>query len=364
MVNGKKSGSKGKVINQPKAKPKGSPSVKAEAAPIARSAKSRSSEPVVKGGYRSTRIKHRELLGSVAGATSFTVQSSYVLNPGMAATFPWLSTQATGWEQYRFHSLCFCYIPRCATTKVGSVILAPDYDSLDAAPSSELIATSYRDASEGASWQDLKCQLAPAALHPIGPRKYIREGSIAFGDYKTYDGGRLHVCSTEQDDTANVGKLWVDYDVEFFVPQAEDASAPSSRYVGLLTTGSNQGFTTGAGAILQFSTEVANPLGLSNSSGTITLPKGCYLVRYHFNAGDSSAEAFTVTAILRKNAVSAGGQCIVGPASVAAGGDWHAAGEYIIASDGDDTVDLFVTLTGAAGTLTVTSGAQVCFMLI
>jgi len=50
-------------------------------------------------------------------------------------------------------------------------------------------------------------------------RHFTRSGALEANlDIKTYDVGNLHLCTV--DGTAvNWGKLWVEYDVDFFVPQ-------------------------------------------------------------------------------------------------------------------------------------------------
>jgi hypothetical protein len=187
----------------------------------------RSGEPTISGSFRSTRIRHRELVASVSGSSTFTVSSTLALNPGLAATFPWLSTQALGWEQYRFHALKFCEYTRCATSTAGSLMLVPDYDAADAAPSTETIASAYRDVVEDVPWVPLiSCPLDPRAMCGPGQRKFIRTGALAANlDVKTYDSGTMFVCTTDGSAT-NWGKLWVEYDVEFFVPQLSAAGSP------------------------------------------------------------------------------------------------------------------------------------------
>jgi hypothetical protein len=99
------------------------------------------------------------------------------------------------------------------------VQLIPDYDAADAAPISEQIASAYEDVREDVPWKDIECVLDPRAMHPDGPRKFIRTSPLAANlDIKTYDVGQLFIGTT--DGTAvNWGKLWVDYDVTLSTPQ-------------------------------------------------------------------------------------------------------------------------------------------------
>jgi len=197
-------------------------------APAAFATGTRSMQPQIAGGRNSCRIVHRELVASISGSPAFSVQQTLKLNPGLAETFPWLATQAQSWEEYKFHRLKFCYYTRTGSTTVGSIQLAPDYDAADDPPASEQIASSFEDVVEDAPWKDLECRLSPQAMFPMGPKKFIRSGALSANqDIKTYDAGQLFICCT---DGAAVGwgKLWVEYDVELFVPaNAASGSAPA-----------------------------------------------------------------------------------------------------------------------------------------
>lgn len=59
-----------------------------------------------------------------------------------------------------------------------------------------------------------------------GNRKYVRTTALAANlDVKTYDAGNFFVCTT--DGTAvNWGKLWVEYDVDLYVPQLPPQGIP------------------------------------------------------------------------------------------------------------------------------------------
>ena len=55
-------------------------------------------------------VSHREYLGDINGTTAFT-NTTYPLNPGVSQTFPWLSTIAASYQQYKFHGLIFEFRP-------------------------------------------------------------------------------------------------------------------------------------------------------------------------------------------------------------------------------------------------------------
>jgi hypothetical protein len=208
------------------------------------------SPPMIQASRDQCRIIHRELVASVVGSTAFAVPIQLALQPGISASFPWLSTQAQGWEQYRFNRLNFCYYTRTGSNVPGSMMLIPDYDALDAAPITEQIASSYEDVEEDAPWKDIHCVLRPSSLHSLGPRKYVRTAALpANADLKTYDCGNLFV-GTVDGTAVNWGKLWVEYDVTFYVPQlpptggsqlASQSAEGTAAMGGVPTTAANFG---------------------------------------------------------------------------------------------------------------------------
>jgi hypothetical protein len=209
------------------------------AAPSAYSVAQGTSEPRISAQTRDgVRIVHRELVASIVGTANFNVGTTLALNPGITASFPWLSSQAQGWEQYRFNKLRFCYYSRCATSTPGSIMMVPDYDAADAAPTTEQIASAYRDVEEEVPWTpEFSCSLNVAAMHPDGRRKFVRFGNLAANlDIKTYDVGNMFVCTTDGSAT-NWGKLWVEYDVSLFVPQLQPAGVPSNPLGGSFSQG-------------------------------------------------------------------------------------------------------------------------------
>jgi hypothetical protein len=278
------------------------------AAPAAYSVAQGTSEPRMSAQTRDgVRIVHRELVASIVGSSTFNVGTSLALNPGLAASFPWLSTQATGWEQFRFNKLKFCYYSRCATSTPGSIMMVPDYDAADGQPISEQIASAYRDVEEEVPWTPtFSCALNVNAMHPDGRRKFIRQGALASNlDIKTYDVGNMFVCST--DGTAiNWGKLWVEYDVSLFVPQLQPGGPTTAVYGGSFVGG---GTTTGANPLGTTPTSSPANNGISvNNSSVITLANpGNYLVNAYVTGTSINALTFTgsslatVTEILQLN---------------------------------------------------------------
>jgi hypothetical protein len=229
----------------------------AQAAAAYASAQKSGQAQVHRTGPDSCRIVHRELIASVTGTVAFTVGSSIALNPGLVTSFPWLSTQAAGWERYKFNALRFCYYTRTGSNIPGSVMMAPDFDASDAAPQTEVAASSYQHCEEDAPWKDIKCILPARELMGDMKEKYIRTTAIAANqDIKTYDAGNFFLCTV--DGTAVPwGKLWVEYDVTLITPQSPPGGFQAS------------GLLVGVGAKDQ--NQIFGPIATQLNTGPITL---------------------------------------------------------------------------------------------
>jgi len=77
-------------------------------------------------------VSHREYLGDITGTAGFN-NLVYPLNPGVSKTFPWLSTIAAGYQQYKFHGVVFEF--RSLVTDFvtggapGVIVMTTNYDA-------------------------------------------------------------------------------------------------------------------------------------------------------------------------------------------------------------------------------------------
>lgn len=235
--------------------------------------------PRIFNSNRGTRIAHTEEFSTVTTAnTSFAV-SSYPVNPGVASCFPWLSVIAARYEEYKFHSLHFRYVTTTATSTVGSITMAFDFDALDPAPTSMFVARSYHDRAGGAPWANWTFPL-DLRQGDRTPQKMIRVGTpVASSDLKTYDIGALHVC-TEGIAAGTYGYLEVSYDVEFFIPQIQDPIGGGVQYtsdnthlfltVALADTSALLPYTTSGGSTMTFNQTWEGVLSVDLVGTTIT----------------------------------------------------------------------------------------------
>jgi hypothetical protein len=308
-------------------------------------------------GKKSDRFPGCDFIGNVSDVNGAMAFVKYAINPGNPVTFPWLSIEAKQWNEYTFHALSFKFVSRTATSQVGNVVLAPNYDASDPVPTLENQATNFADATEDNEWKDITCVLDPASMHPIGPRKYVRIAAVA-GDIKTYDVGNMFV-GVEGATTNTIGKLYVEYDVEFFdrivVPSAAASAATSFFNI------TGQTLTSTVRANLAFSAG-ANPLGATVSStgagDAILLPAGSYLVTIILNVADSVGEVFT--SLLQTYSSPANLLAATSIISNSPNGtveNSQLVQQFNFIADGVVTLLPELTLTGATGTLTVSAGS-------
>jgi phage baseplate assembly protein gpV len=212
------------------------------------------------------RIIHREKIAKLVtpGTGAFTVLAAIALNPGIVASFPWLSNEAAGWESYRFNRVRTVWVPTSGTQVAGDIIMAPDYDAADPAPTGETAMSSYSDAEEANVWARFACDMETQFLNGESRRKYVRTGALAPNlDIKTYDSGNLFVASTD-DAAANTGKLWIEYDVTLFNPHVPPGGFQAAGQ--LIGAGGTFAAATpfGAAPVSNGPLPVTNPLGNAN----------------------------------------------------------------------------------------------------
>nr|QKV51206.1 putative capsid protein [Crucivirus sp.] len=190
-------------------------------------------------------VRYREYLGDITSTTAFTTDV-YYLNPGQRKGFPWLSTFAACWQQFRWRGLIFEFgstssdavLSSATSSALGTVSMATDYDVLDTTymTKREMLNTMFANSSKPS------CTF----IHPIEcarkqtpiPIQYVRTGAYpSNADPRLYDLGKM-VIATEgmQADGGAVGELWVTYEVEFFKQQLA-ATALSDNYA--LSNGSS-----------------------------------------------------------------------------------------------------------------------------
>jgi len=164
-------------------------------------------------------ISHCELFTPVAGGTAaitgynFPTGVNYTLNPGLSILFPYLSAQATRWEEYRFKRLRTIYEPICGTDTSGYLIQGFSHNVTDAVATTEPVVESLHNSTTTSLWRPCVTDWTP---HEDASQWYkVRTGALpALGNYNDYDQMQFMGISNTNLVTA-VGRLYFDYVIEF-----------------------------------------------------------------------------------------------------------------------------------------------------
>lgn len=237
-------------------------------------------------GEDSIRIKKREFIANIDSSILFS-NSSFNLNPGIAATFPWLAGIAQNYEQYHFNGLVFQLVSTCSdsislTTNLGlgSVAVATDYDASDSPFVNMVQALSTMYSNTAKPSEDVMHAVECAPDQQAQKLYYVRSGAIPDNtDIRLYDLGNFQVC-VERCPAVYTGmmQLWVSYDVTLCksIAGAQVGSSILTDQYSLVTPSSANPF--GSSRSLKFQ----STLGSTISGTTFSFPKyvgsGCYLV--------------------------------------------------------------------------------------
>jgi hypothetical protein len=239
-------------------------------------------------------VRHSELVRDINGSVAFGI-TAFSVNPGLASTFPWLSTIAYNYESYKFNSLSFRYETQKSTATSGTVLLAADYEASDADPANKQELMSFHGAVRTAPWAPVTMVCDKRDLLKFGVQRYIRTGALASNlDVKTYDVADFLIATQGMADSSAVGELYVDYDVELITPQINQTAVFQAMSARIQDSG------TGTSRAAPFGTVTVTPsaggLDLSAINATLTINRvGQYLLACNFAGTVTTNVAPTVT---------------------------------------------------------------------
>jgi len=261
-------------------------------------------------------VRHKEFIGELTGSTTFVNKFSLPINPGISTTFPWLSTVAAQYSEYRVRGMVYHYVPTSgmsvASTNpaLGSVMFQTSYRANEAVPVNKVEMMNEYWATEGRPCDEI--------CHPIecDPKEnpfnvqYVRTGPVAAGDnILMYDLGTTRVCTTgNTTSNAVLGDLWVTYEIELKKPRVTSLDTALAR--SLTTSGTSADTLNTFGSA---HTDQTTILGAVVQSNNITFPgtlAGDYLVVINYTG---------LTAASGPSFVASGGAVLVTPVAIAIG---------------------------------------------
>lgn len=193
-------------------------------------------------------ISHREYITDIygnsldGGVPIPFVNKSFEINPGIEASFPWLSQVAQNFEEYSIKQLVYTYKStiqdvNSANGQVGSVVTATQYNPSRPDFTNKMVMMEYAHAHTTKAVDTNIHGVEADPAKNSGPEgKYVRAGDVPINeDIKTYDLGKfqLAVCGTPTVlADLPIGELWVDYTIELRKPKLFTGQGLGiSRYV-------------------------------------------------------------------------------------------------------------------------------------
>ena len=258
-------------------------------------------------------MRHREYItdiysaGGTANTPSIFNNQTFPVNPGQSNTFPWLSSIAGKFEQYRLEGMLFEYKSLYSDAvvtqngSIGSIILATEYNAGASMFVSKQQMENYQFAQS--------CKPSHNVLHPIEcarsqtvlPELYVRPSTVPVGeDVKTYDFGDFQIASVgiplgAAGAPVALGELWCSYQIALLkpkIPSIGPASYVDSGYSrfssNTLASGSFTASLPFGPAGSMFPSPANNIPGITFAGNTISIPLTSVPMRYMINMAWSS----------------------------------------------------------------------------
>jgi len=223
------------------------------------------------------RFKGTDFLTSVTiggtAAAAGDVLYTAVVNPAVLGVSR-LATVSKLWERYKFRSCKFRYEAVCPTTTAGQLIGYVDYDTYDdptgisGAQNLQRAAAHYGEKPVRV-WDKTFWEIKD--VDPLTDLYVDSDGS----DPRWTNQGRLVVLAASAITSSTAcGNIYLDYDVEFYIPQLEQT--PSTGYGYKLTGG---GTMSQAAIFGDASVSYAwSNVGITRAANVFTIPAGSWLI--------------------------------------------------------------------------------------
>lgn len=187
-------------------------------------------QPVVTYGRDSLTIHHREPWVELACTTTdakITLPNNGIINPGFS--FLWASRFASMFEKYKVNAIKLEYMNNLSYATGGIISMAfdPDPDD-DSVVTSPLEIRSMVPSVTGPIYHQLELPVA-TRYYNTPAKRFVRFSDAppaATYDIHNYDIGRFYVSAFNAGGSANVGFLFVEYDITFYNPHVMSDPSP------------------------------------------------------------------------------------------------------------------------------------------
>lgn len=226
-----------------------------------------------------------EFIKNVVGAGSSGAIKEHLdmlVNPTNPGLFPWLSGLAWNYERYHFNALTFEYVTTStddiggSNPAIGTVCFMFNGDATDASITNYLEFKNYKSTRCTKASRSMRYNCEGGSSNQNG-QLYMREGLLLdIGD--TYL-GKIQCISQGQPTGAQIGEIWVHYDVTFITPKLADSiglNLPTfaATYTCTTTSGTDDVWFGATSAGVPGTVVNTNNIGIVVTNNTITFPAG------------------------------------------------------------------------------------------
>lgn len=232
----------------------------------------------------SIELKHKEFICDISSSVAFTIQQALSINPGNEVVFPYLSQIAVNFERYELLGCVFYFRSTSAdalnstNTALGTLIMATDYDVLDATYLSKQEMEAAMFACSGKPSSDQMHPIECAPSQRFNSQLFIRNNNAPLpsgADQKTYDWGNFQLATSGSQAVAVIGELWVSYHVRLHSPQLTVPRGLNLKYSHVWATAYSNAIMFGTANVL-YTDRWVNPPVVTLASNVITFPKNNY----------------------------------------------------------------------------------------
>jgi hypothetical protein len=192
------------------------------------------------------RVKNREFVGDVISSVGFSAVN-HVINPGNRDLFPWLSSIAAGYQQYKVNGMVMYFNTTSATsigstnTAMGTIMMSTDYDLAEAAYSSKQEVLASYFSTSGVPSQDLihaiECDPKQRPIDVL----YVDHAGESADDPALFNLGNFQIATAGMQAASTIGELWISYDITFFKPRMSSGNLATLYRAGPWTAASPLG---------------------------------------------------------------------------------------------------------------------------
>lgn len=310
-------------------------------------------------------VEQDEFVAVLNASTTFQV-TTFVLQPGLAGNFPWLSAIASLYQKYRILSWEFYYKPIVSEFdpigQRGKVIMSFDSDVVGQYLTTFQQAEGMQPHVDFMPYQKARLPLSGRLYSNTNSGLFVRSAAPPAGtDPKTYDAGILYVSTQGMSGSGSMGELHVRYRVELINPVLPNVQSQPLNFK--LTSLYQNTIACISATYIQAANLLVGPSGnglqLPVASGVVTMPSGIFRINYSAGYALAGGLASVVAVQVRINGAGVRGSTALVAANAGIFNPMDLNGSFCKQFTGGELLTIWVNGTFAAGTCTADVGLEI-----